>query len=370
MTSRFAIAKETAVFHLEEIIITLYQGQRKHMRRALWNVVSRFRPGAHEGQMVIYLTGARRGAFIDFPAGTKGDAIDTVAYGLVGEVTHQSRMDAVEWIEDRYGLKNMSPEKKRTMEAEGKARRVLVEAEEVTRRESNLTRARKMFFGAREGIRGTLAETYLASRGIDLDQVDQLVENTFRFSPGFEYWLDAPVDGEGKKTGKGSTWPAMISAMISDKGKIGACHITYLARDGQAKAPVDKAKLMWPETAGMMIRITQGPSGLSLEAAAEAGQSSILGVTEGIEDALSVAIADPLLRMWAAGSLPGLLYVPDSPAVSGYLIFKDNDWGKKQAEALFDKCVNRIRGFGKPVEVISMPAEWGKDVNDAIRREG
>lgn len=370
--TRFSIAKDKAVLEIEDIITALYQGKRKNMRRNLWNVVSRFRPGAHEGQMVIYLTGARRGAFIDFPAGTKGDAIDTVAYGLVGEVSHQTRMDAVEWIEDRYGLKSMSPDKKRQLDAEARARRAVVEAQETKQRETALTRARKTFFSCSAGIRGTLAETYLASRGIDLGQVSHLIENTFRFSPSFENWMTAPVDDRGDKSGKGLFFPAMVSAMVNDQGKLCAYHCTYLARDGSDKAPIEKKyqKLMYPETAGTCIRVTQGSSGLSLEVAAETKQPSLLGVTEGIEDALSAAIADRDLRMWAAGSLGGLAYVPDSPAISGYLIFQDNDWNNPQAARQFKRHVQRIRGFGKPVEVISMPAEWGKDVNDAIRREG
>lgn len=356
MTSRFAVAKEHALGDLDGILEQLLQAQRKFRRSNHWNVRNPFRPHAKEDQMIVWLRGARRGGWKDFVAGETGDVIDLVALGLEGVVSDTSRIRAVEWLEDRYGLKSLSPETRKRISAEAATRKVVAEAKEDERRESNLTRARKMFFAADGGIRGTLAETYLASRGIDLDQVAHLVDNTFRFSSGFEYWLD-----EGRPR-----FPAMLSAMVSDKGKIGACHITYLARDGANKAPVEKAKLMWPETAGMMIRVTQGRAGLPLEAAGE--DASLLGVTEGIEDALSAAMADQDLRMWAAGSLSGLLYVPDHAAISGYLIFKDNDWGKREATRLFNSAVQRIKGFGKPVEVIAMPADWGKDVNDAIRQ--
>lgn len=358
MTSRFAIAKSRALDDLDGIVVDLVGGSTKYRRGGQWNVRNPFRPGSKESQMVIWLRGARRGGWCDFVSGEKGDVIDLVALGLEGAVNAETRMRAVEWLEDRYGLKDLSPETRKRIDAEAKTRKVVMEAKEVKRRETNLTRARKMFFAAQGGITGTLAETYLASRGIALGAVEHLVENTFRFSPAFEYWLDAARP----------RLPAMLAAMVSEKGKIGACHITYLAADGRAKADVEKAKLMWPETAGMMIRVTQGRAGLPLEAAPE--RSGLLGVTEGIEDALSAAVADPDLRMWAAGSLSGLLYVPDHPAVSGYLIFQDNDWGKPQAKRLFNRAVGRIRGFGKPVEVIAMSAEWGKDVNDALRGAG
>lgn len=355
MTSRFAIAKDRALGDLDSIVVDLLGGSTKHRRSGQWNVRNPFRPGSKESQMVVWLKGARRGGWCDFVSGEKGDVIDLVALGLEGLVDAETRKRAVEWLEDRYGLKNLTPETRKRIDAEAKTRRTVMEAKEATRRESNVTRARKMFFAAGPTIRGTLAETYLASRGIELSRVAHLVENTFRFSPAFEYWLD---DARPRL-------PAMLSAMVSDKGKIGACHITYLAADGRAKADVEKAKLMWPETAGMMIRVTQGRSGLPLEQA----DAGLLGITEGIEDALSAAVADPDLRMWAAGSLSGLLYVPDHAAISGYLIFKDNDWGKPQATRLFNRAVARIRGFGKPVEVIAVPADWGKDINDALRGE-
>lgn len=357
MASRFTIAKDRLLDDLEDVILSVWQAQVKHRRRALWNVRNPFRSGSHEGQTVIWLTGERRGAFKDFVSGDKGDAIDMLAYGLTGDVNADSRMQAVEWIEDRYGIRTMSAEQKQKAEAEAKTRRKIVEAKDARRRESNLTRARKMFFGCKAGIRDTLAEVYLNGRDIDLARVGPLVDNTFRFSAAFEHWLE-----EDKPR-----FPAMVSAMVSEKGKIGACHVTYLAADGLTKAPVGKAKMMWPESAGLMIRVTQGETGMTLEAAAEAKRASILGVTEGIEDALSAAMLDPALRMWSAGSLSGLLYLPDSPAISAYLVFKDNDWGKPQAQRLFDRALQRIRGFGKPVEVVQMPAGLGKDVNDALR---
>jgi hypothetical protein len=154
--------------------------------------------------------------------------------------------------------------------------------------------------------------------------------------------------------------------MVDARGTIGACHMTFLAANGEGKAPVEQPKLMWPETAGLVIRISNGATGLSGSEAAEAGVSGLVGLTEGIEDALSAALATPELRMWAAGSLSGLLHVPDHPCAAGWIIFKDNDWGKAEAQALFDRAVARIKSFRKPVEVVSLPADWGKDVNDAI----
>jgi hypothetical protein len=99
------------------------------------------------------------------------------------------------------------------------------------------------------------------------------------------------------------------------------------------------AKLMFPETAGLFVPVTYGPSGKKHYEAAEG--SDFVGETEGIEDALSAALeqrrADPHAR--DAGSLSGYLGSAGSArAARGYLLFRDNDWGKPQAAAQFDRA--------------------------------
>jgi hypothetical protein len=157
--------------------------------------------------------------------------------------------------------------------------------------------------------------------------------------------------------------------MVDAGGRLGAVHWTFLRPDGAGKADVEKAKLMFPSTTGLAVRIANGAGGVPAEQAAEAGTATPCAVLEGIEDGLSLAMQRHDLRVWAAGSLSGLLSLPDHSAVSGWLVFKDNDWGKAQAQALFDRAVRRLRMTKKPVETVSMPGDWGKDVNDAIRDE-
>lgn len=375
MTSRFAIAKTMALDHLETLIPELFGSgaPARYKRGGLWNVVSPWRSRAKASQFVIWLTGARRGGWTDFVSGDKGDVIDLVAFVKSGTVTQQSRLDAVEWLEDRFNLRRLDEETRARMDAEARARRVAVEAAEETRRAGLRARARRFFYSCQEW-QGTPVETYLReAREIDLRAVPN-VGLSLRFHPDCEYWLGAPRDAEGKKIGPAPRFPAMIAAMVDCAGRIGACHYTFLRADGRDKAHAvphgldePKAKMMFPETIGLRIRLTHGPSGLNMEKAVEAGVSGIEGVTEGIEDGLSAAWADPELRMSAAGSLAGYLSLYDHAAASGYLLFKDNDWDNPQAGATFARALARMRRFGKPVEATSMPASWGKDVNDALR---
>ncbi|MBV2183764.1 MAG: toprim domain-containing protein [Rhizobium sp.] len=359
--SRFSVAKERVLDDLEGIVEELYRTSRKHMRGSIYNVRNPYRAKSKEEQFAIWLRGARRGAWKDFVSGDHGDAIDLVAFGLTGIVSADSRMTALAWIEDRYGLKTMDPQTRARAAAEAKSRKLAAEANDKARRDKAISRARKNFFACQEQILGTPVETYLAGRGVRLSAVPHL-GRSIRYRPDCEYWMaeDRP------------RLPAIVTAMVDATGRIGANHHTFLTPDGRAKAGAaqgvlpGKAKLMFPETAGLVMRIADGPSGLSAEEAARTGIKGPVGITEGLEDALTGAIAEPDLRMWAAGSLSGLMSIPDHDAVSAWIVFKDNDWGKPQATRLFNRAVARLKSFGKPVEVIAVPAAWGKDLNDAI----
>ncbi|MBZ9856744.1 toprim domain-containing protein [Mesorhizobium sp. CA13] len=383
MSSRFALVKDKLQGDIKSVIADVFGSinanprRRKRLRWALINPWA----GSKSANLHVYLTGARAGGWKDFTTGETGDIIDLVAFGKEGSVNPDSRMRVIEWAEDRYGIRKLDAATRAKMDKEAADRRDLAEKAAVESQAEQRDRVRKTFYACQAKILGTPVETYLATRGVVLADVPHITP-AFRYRPDCEYWPLAPVDGEGQRLGRGPLFPAMVSAMVSGDGRLGALHLTFFDHDGLRKAPVQtlaaaqgldprdfSAKLFKGDVQGFVIRCTNGPSGLSAERAAEAGVAGICGITEGIEDALSAAVAHPALRMWAAGSLSGLLHVHDHPAVSAWIIFKDNDWGKPQAAALFDRAVARLRSFKKPVEVLAMPADWGKDVNDALNQE-
>lgn len=383
MTSRFAVAKEKMLGDIVGVIGDVFGSfaSPKRRTRRRWVLVNPY-SGSRSAKLSVYLTGPRAGGWIDFTNDDcRGDLVDLVAFGREGTVNPDSRMRAVEWAEDRYGIRRMAPEAKDAAAAAAAARRALQDEAEARSQAEQRERVRKTFFAADAKILGTPVETYFRSRGAPLDLVPHLAP-AFRFRPDCEYWPLAPLAPDGRRLGKGPEFPALVSAMVSADGRLNALHLTFLALDGSSKAPVRRIarrrgldpddfseKLFKGDVEGFVIRVTHGPSGLSAERAAEAGISGPCGITEGIEDAVTAGIAEPRLRMWAAGSLSGLLHVPDHPCVSSWLIFQDNDWHRPQAQRLFRRAVARLRAFGKPVEVTAMPADWGKDVNDAIRQE-
>lgn len=379
MSSRFAVAKEHVVRSLDQVVPKLFGGKgRTHAYAGRWAVVNPWRGGARLSQMTIWRTGARRGAWRDFVSDDRGDAIDLVAFALVGAVTRDSRMQALEWIEAEFGLKDMSPETRAKIGRDAKANAERLQQEEARTLKQRQDRARKFFYSCQPGLAGTAAEIYLASRSIRLEDVPHL-GRSLRFHPACEYWMAAQRDGEGRKIGEVPRFPAIVSAMVSADGTLNVCHYTFLEPDGSAKLKtgargyVDgegrplSSKLMFPAGQGFVVRVTLGPSGLNCEDAAQRGIHDWVALCEGLEDSLSTAIGDPRLRVHMAGSLPGLLQVPDLECAKGYLVMQDNDWGKPQAQALFDRAIARLKSFGKPVATLAMPAEWGKDVNDALR---
>lgn len=379
MSSRFAVAKEHVVRSLDQLVPKLFGGgSRTHRYEGRWAVVNPWRGDARLDQMSIWRTGNRRGAWKDYVSDDKGDAIDLVAFALEGMVTADSRKRALEWIETEFGLKDMNPETRAKIEREAKANAERLQQEEARTLKERQDRARKFFYSCQPGLVGTPAETYLASRAIRLEEVPRL-GLSLRFHPACEYWMAAQRDGEGRKIGTVPRFPAIISAMVSADGTLNVCHYTFLEPDGSAKLKtgargyVDaegrplSPKLMFPAGQGYVVRVTYGPSGLNCEDAAQRGIRDWVALCEGLEDSLSTAIGDPRLRVHMAGSLPGLLQVPDLACAKGYLVMQDNDWGKPQAQALFERAIARLKSFGKPVSTLAMPPDWGKDVNDALR---
>ncbi len=164
----------------------------------------------------------------------------------------------------------------------------------------------------------------------------------------------------------------MAALMTGADGKPQALHRTWLAPGGHGKArlpdPADNAvRKIWGAPKGAVIRISKGAGNFTPEEAERQGVSGPLVLTEGIEDALAVALAMPDRRVWAAGTLGNLAKVPVLPCASSITICADNDWDKPQAMAALDRAVAALKRAKKPVFVAR---SWtGKDMNDLLKGE-
>jgi len=159
----------------------------------------------------------------------------------------------------------------------------------------------------------------------------------------------------------------MVAAISAPDGSLAAIHRTWLDQnDGRwRKARVANPKMTLGSYAGGAIRIQRGATGKPLAQAPE-GETVILA--EGIETALSVALACPEQRVLAAVSLSNMGRVDLPPAVHHVVLAADNDAGNHTAQRALQDAAERFLKQGRTVR-IAMPDVPGEDFNDMLMSE-
>lgn len=312
--------------------------------RGEWVALNPTRGDRRPGSFRIHLHGMRAGVWADFATDDAGDALSLVAYVRYGG----NLRDAIAWARSYLGLESgpvPAAVKREIPPPVDDAQRA---AEEKGRREGAL----KIFLAAWPGLKGTPVEHYLAGRRIELARLGRQ-PRALRFHP--ELW----------NRESGAHWPAMVAAVSNDAGEHTATHRTWLAqRDGRwKKAPLADAKMSLGTVAGSCIRLWRGASGKPLREAPEGDQ---VAIAEGIETALSVAIACPELRVLCAVSLANMANIALPPAIGRVILCADNDPGNDRAAALLQRAAHRYQGEGRDVR-LAMPAIEGADWNDVLQ---
>jgi putative DNA primase/helicase len=191
------------------------------------------------------------------------------------------------------------------------------------------TEAALAFWRASQDVAGSLAETYLRSRGIALSPPLNL-----RFHPGLKH-------------ASGGVWPTMVALVVhGETGEPLAVHRTFLARDGHGKAPVDPPKMMLGPCRGGVVRLGE-PGG-------------VLMVGEGIETCLAAmqATGKPA---WAALSTSGLRALDLPCTIARVIVLADGD---EPGEAAAQSCARRWTREGRSVRIARPPS--GMDFNDML----
>ncbi len=305
------------------------------------------RDDANAGSFWIRLSS---GAWRDEATGDKGDLIGLVKYVLRHNDLSETRAWCLSWLGWASGIDRDTLEKSRAV-ASVHAKKVRKEEREAA--EVNARKAFGWWLKGEKKLAGTPVDLYLASRGIDLGRLAAL--------PGAIRYL--PNATHLSIRGDESLWPCMIVAMCNGQGSVVAVHRTWLTPDGK-KAPVLPVKKIWPGFKGCVIRLAKGESGKSPEQAARQElPPAPLILTEGIEDGLSLSLACPQYRVWAAGTLGNMANIPKHPCISSVTIAADNDF-KPQAKAAFAGVLNDLKRRDFSVKVARA---WdGKDANDLL----
>jgi hypothetical protein len=183
---------------------------------------------------------------------------------------------------------------------------------------AGLARPWARFWRECEPIRGTLGERYLRARACALPPAD----GDLRFHPRAYHWI---ADHRA---------PALVGLASDVRDRTPrTLHLTFLALDGRGKATLEPPRLLLPrhEKAGAVIRLWP-----------DEAVTTVLGVAEGIESALSLAHAG--LPVWAAIDAGNLAELPLLDGIEDLAIAVDRDAaGERAADALAHRWVTAGR---------------------------
>lgn len=323
--------------------------------------LSPVRPDRTVGSFYVNLHGAYTGRWRDEAGGAHGDMLD-----LIQRAEPCDKITAIRIAKALLGIDDTSPELRAAMarRAEDRQRRRARETAALAERKRAFERAAQaLWLSAVPAITGTPAEFYLAARGIDLRALGRQ-PRSLRFHPACRFQGHDPETGEVIE----GAHPAMLAAIVAVDGAWMGCHRTYLAdrRGRWGKLLARGAKLSYGSKREGAIRCWSGagPRGGKGCPIAEAPPGQRLYLTEGIEDALSVAMLKPDARVWAAIDLGNMATVRLPGCVAEVVLCADNDLGDAARLALGNAVEAHARA-GRLVRV--WRNEWGgKDVNDAL----
>lgn len=193
-----------------------------------------------------------------------------------------------------------------------------------TEQERKIDKAENMWEQAAPIREGDPVWLYLKNRGITLETWPE----DLRTHPRLDYW-EVSDAGKPVKTG---TFPAMLAVVRNPQGHPVGIHRTWIAPDGSGKAPVPSPKKLYKvhDLTRSAIRLFPPRDG-------------VLGVTEGVEDALSAWVLWKI-PTWACIGTSGMKTFQPPEGIKELIVFADNDEaGKKAAWELADKMTMPVR---------------------------
>jgi hypothetical protein len=248
--------------------------------------------------MYVRLTGPTFGAgaagkWADAATGEHGDLLDLIRLRLGLNTLQEARTEALRFLSEP------EPQHRAPMSREPVP--------------SNSVPAARRLFAASKPLAGTLAETYLRTRGITCS----LHLPALRFHPRC-YHRD--LDGSLVER------PALIAAITGLSGDLTAVQRIYLAPDGSGKAAIEEPRRSMGDVLGHAIRL--GIAG------------DVLAAGEGLETMLALRSLLPDMPMAAATSANHLAAIALSPSLRRLYIAHDHGLpGRSAAEHLMARAI-------------------------------
>lgn len=199
-------------------------------------------------------------------------------------------------------------------------------------------RAARRLFAASRPIAGTLAETYLRTRGI----TGVRTERWLRFHPRCWYRAD-----EDDPQGTPSYFPALVSAVTDNDGQITGVHRTWLDPATCGKADIATPRRAMGDLLGHGVRF------------GAAGQ--VMAAGEGLETLLSLRMPLPALPMIACLSSAHLAAMTWPKPLRRLYVVRDADGAGTSAWGTLIE-----RGGADGIEILPLVPPIGVDFNDAL----
>jgi hypothetical protein len=305
----------------------------------------------------VHLAGRRAGVFGAWAASKGGDALDLVTeladlarYRHEGDRSDKSA--AIRWAIDWLRL---DPQDSRPPPVAPSIAATPRQAE--PNAEAKRGAAFRLWLAGTPLRPGDEAYDYLAeTRGIDFATLGRVPRALRRF-------------GALTNTEAGRCFPALLAAVVGPRGRFLTVHRTWLERqsDGSVrKAPVAEAKKVYGPSKGGIVPLWRGASGRPWR---QAPPGDVLGLAEGIEDALSYALAVPTHRVAAALNVGNLTHVRLPQAIRTLIIAADNDVPGSQADQTLQRAIAHFLAEGREVRIARCPPGV-KDLNALLLGTG
>lgn len=283
--------------------------------------------GSPGRSLYVRLFETERGAignWVDAATGDHGDLIDLIRLNQ----RHGRLAETIDEAERLLSLPSSADDEERKHSSGPPAR-------------AGTPTAARRLFAASKPIIGTLAATYLQSRGI-LHIADL---PALRFHPRCYY---RPNDDD--LPGTPGAFAALIASVTDDDGTQTGTHRTWLDPSGSAKAAVASPRRAMGNILGNAVRFGQA--------------QDVMAAGEGIETMLSLREVLPTLPLAAATSSSHLAAILFPPTLRCLYVARDRD---AAGDAAFSILTERASAAG--IELRSLMPALG-DLNDDLRQHG
>lgn len=308
--------------------------------------------GAGQALRICY-RGNKAGWVKDFRSGEGGDLLTLIARapstGCDGDTSA-----AIKWAIDWLGIGQMNRQDRQ--EAERQARLASQRrSAEAAKKAADLLRASKRRYLEAAPLFGSPAERYLIGRGLPVWQLRTRADgkgalNALRYHPALA--CPETYQATGRKR------PAMIGQII----RIGFGHVsihrTFLEADGaggmRKARDLRSPKQAYSEFRGGIIPVWRGDSGKPIK---DAPAGEWIAGSEGIEDAVAMAIALPEMRTFAAVSLSNLGNIELPPQIGGIYWHRHRGDPPEAVEA-YEHAADRLARRGIALRDVWAPGDF------------